>query len=78
VLEIAFGGLDQVRDQVVAPLQLHIDLREGVFVTVTQGDERVVAADHENQQETADQNDDDEKDQANLHKISFLPVPTHR
>jgi hypothetical protein len=42
VFHVAFGGLDQIRDQVVAPLQLHIDLRERVLVAVTGGYQPVV------------------------------------
>src|SRR6185369_4129214 len=34
VLHVAFGSLNQIRDQVVASLQLHIDLRERVLVAV--------------------------------------------
>src|SRR3546814_7049888 len=45
VLEVALGGLDQVRDQVEAPLQLHVDLGEGVLVRVARGDQAVVDAD---------------------------------
>ena len=51
VLDVALGHLDQVRDQVVAPLQLHVDLREGVLVAVPQGDQPVVHADDDDRQQ---------------------------
>jgi hypothetical protein len=31
VLEVSLGRLDQIGNQVVAPLELHFDLREGVL-----------------------------------------------
>ena len=42
---VALGGLDEVRDQVVAALELHVDLGEGVLAGITQRDEPVVDAD---------------------------------
>jgi hypothetical protein len=50
VLHVALRGLDQVRDQVVATLELHVDLRIRVLVTVSPRDEPVVRADHEQRQ----------------------------
>jgi hypothetical protein len=47
MLEITFGGLDEVRDQIVAPFELNINLRVGVLVTIAQRDQRVVSADNE-------------------------------
>src|SRR4051812_7399805 len=38
---VALDGLDQVRDEVVAPLELHVDLRPGVLHLVPQLDEAV-------------------------------------
>ena len=57
VLHVALGGLDQVRDQVVATLQLHVDLRERILVAVARGDETIVDAD----QPQTDDNDDGEQ-----------------
>jgi hypothetical protein len=41
VREVRLRGLDEVRDEVVPALQLHVDLREGVAVGVPSGDEAV-------------------------------------
>ncbi len=45
VLEVALGGFDKIRDEVVAALQLHVDLGEGVLEAVLEGDEAIVLAD---------------------------------
>ena len=45
VLKVSFGCFDEIRNEVVAAFELHVDLREGVFETVAQGDERIVDAD---------------------------------
>ena len=44
MLHVALDGLDQVGDQVVPPLQLHVDLGEGVLVPVPGDDQPVVDA----------------------------------
>ena len=36
VFEVALGGFDQVGDEVVAALELNVDLGEGVFETVAE------------------------------------------
>ena len=54
MLEIAFGGFDQIRDEVVAPFKLHINLRVGVLVAIAQCDERIVSADNEHEHEDPD------------------------
>ena len=41
---VALHGLDQVRDQVVALLQLHVDVGEGLVDALPQRDEAVVDA----------------------------------
>ena len=41
---VALGGFDQIRNQVVPPLELHLDLRERVLEAVLQRDELVVDA----------------------------------
>jgi len=50
VLDIAFDGFDKVGNQVVAPSQLHVNLREGVLDAVAFVDQPVVNADppHDN------------------------------
>src|SRR6185295_11514081 len=45
VLQVALRRLHQVGDQVVAALELHVDLRERVLVPVAQRDQPVVDAD---------------------------------
>ena len=45
VLQVALGGLDKVGDQVVAALELDVDLREGVHEAVAQLHETVVGTD---------------------------------
>jgi hypothetical protein len=41
VLQVALGGLDEIGDEVVAALELHIDLGEGVLEAVAEADERL-------------------------------------
>ena len=43
--EVGAGRLDEVRDEVVAALQLDVDLREAVAVVVPPADEAVVRGD---------------------------------
>ena len=61
---VAFGGLDEIRDQVVAALELHVHLGKGVFTGVAQRDEAVVNADAPDggdDEGTDDDGEDDEK-----------------
>jgi hypothetical protein len=44
VLHVALGGLNEIRDEVVAALELDVDLGEGVFEAVAKGDQAVVDA----------------------------------
>ena len=44
VLHVALGGFDEVGNEIVAALELHVDLSVGVFETVAQGDEGIVDA----------------------------------
>src|SRR5262249_12971034 len=53
-------GLDQVRDQVIAPLQLHIDLREGVLESVARSDQPVVERDDPEHHDEDDRQQDPE------------------
>ena len=41
---VALGGFHQIRDQVVSPFELHLDLRERVLVAVLERDKLVVDA----------------------------------
>ena len=55
VRHVTLGRFDQIRNQVVAPLQLHFDLRERVLITVLERDELVVdsrAPHHGNERDT--------------------------
>jgi hypothetical protein len=52
MLHVGFGGLDEVRDEVVAAFQLNIDLREGIFEAVAQRHELVVLAYDEKQEKS--------------------------
>jgi hypothetical protein len=45
VLDVSLDGLDQIRDQVIAPRELHVDLGESVLVTVSRADQAVVQRD---------------------------------
>ena len=72
MLQITFGSLDQIRDEVVAPFQLNINLRVGVLVAIAQCDQRVVSADDEHEHEDPDQNDSANEQQANYHREILL------
>src|SRR5712664_2624688 len=58
VLQIALRGLDQVRDQVVPALELHVDLRERVLVPVAQVDQTVVGGHGEQDHQHGGREDD--------------------
>jgi hypothetical protein len=45
MLHIALGGLDQVRDEIITPLQLDIDLGEGILKTIAEDNESVIDTD---------------------------------
>ena len=61
---IALHGLDEVRNEVPAPLQLDVDVGPRLTHALTQRDEAVVPTDDERD----DQPDDDERDQ-DLHDV---------
>jgi hypothetical protein len=67
--KVTFCSFDKVRDQVVTPFQLHIDLGVSVLVSIAQRNQRVVAADNENNEKDGDQADEAAREQE--HKISF-------
>jgi hypothetical protein len=58
VLHVGLGRLDQVGYEVVPPLELHVYLRERVFVRVARPDEPVIDGDG------IDDHDDGEQHQA--------------
>jgi hypothetical protein len=41
---VAFGGLDQIGDEVMPSFQLHIDLRELIFEIIAEGNQPIVNA----------------------------------
>ena len=55
MLHVALGRLDQVGDQVVAALELHVDLGERVLEAVARTDQAVV---HRNHEPDGEDNDD--------------------
>jgi hypothetical protein len=57
---VALHGLDQVRDEVVAPLQLHVDLRPRALDLVPQLDQAVVHDDTDDPDQDHQDNQDDE------------------
>ncbi len=60
---IALHGLDQVRDQIVALLELHVDVGKSLTDTLAERDQAVVGAEGEKHE-----NDDDaENDPAGRH-----------
>src|SRR4029450_5200245 len=54
--------LDQVGDEVVAPLQLHVDLRPGVLDPVALGDQAVVEAQPGEDDDADEEHGDDQPD----------------
>jgi hypothetical protein len=70
VLQVALGRLDQVGDQVVAALELHVDLRERVLEAVAQRYQPVVDPDH-----PGDERHDDRQENpaADAHCASPMP-----
>ena len=61
--EIGLGGFHQVRDQVMAALELHIDLGESISIEVTRTDEAVVLRHDEQPQQQDDRDDPADNDQ---------------
>ncbi len=51
---VALRGFDQIGDEIVPPLELHIDLRKLVLVIVAERDEPVIDADAEHQDDRDD------------------------
>ena len=60
VRRIALDRLDEVRDQVVAPLELHLDLGPRVVDAVALLDEAVVERDHVDHEQDDDDHDGDQ------------------
>ena len=66
--EVSFGGLNQIGNQVVPPLELDIDLREGIAEAVPQFHESVVLPDHKEGSDDRDQNNDRDEEAAPFKK----------
>jgi hypothetical protein len=64
---VALHGLHEVRDEVMPPLQLHVDVGVGLVHALPQRDQAVVRGD----QEERDQDEDDQHDK-DFHL--FLPL----
>ena len=64
VLGVAAHGLDEVRDQIPPPLQLHLDLRPRVVDAVPQLDEAVVEEDEPQEKQGHHDEDHDQPDHA--------------
>ncbi len=67
MLHVGLGGFHQVGDQVIATLELNLDLGKGVLVAVFQGDEGVVYADDIHDQAGDDDQYDNSDDSAGSH-----------
>ena len=63
VRHVAFRGLDQVGDEIVPPLELHVDLRELILEFVAERDQPVVDADAHAADDQHDADDDAENEQ---------------
>ena len=77
VFHVTLGGLDEIGNQVVAALELHVDLRVGVFEPVAQGDEFVVTADDKANEAQHHHQHDDDKNQDNRHIFPLFRSPKH-
>jgi len=55
---VALDGVDEIRDQVVPPLQLDLDLGEGLVDPEALLDQAVVDPDHDDDQDDDDRDDD--------------------
>ncbi len=69
VLEITFGGLDEIGDEVVTALELHVNLRVGVLETIAEGDEMIVAADDVERDNQRHGEENSHNEQQNYHKV---------
>src|ERR1044072_9469069 len=65
---VALHGLDQVRDQVVALLELHVDIGKGLADTLAERDEAV----RRTERNQHDDDDDAENDPAGRHVGKLL------
>ena len=74
MLEVALGGFDEVRDEIVAAFELDIDLRESVFEAVPQCYELVVLTDDEEQEKTGNYGQNDQRYQNESHTPHFAAV----
>jgi hypothetical protein len=74
MLEVALGGFNEVRDEIVAAFELNIDLRESVFEAVPQCYELVVLTDDEEQEKTRNYGQNDQRYHKCSHARHFAAV----
>ncbi len=55
---VALHGLDQVRNEIVALLELHVDVGEGLADPLAQGDQPVIGAEREENENDEDAEND--------------------
>ena len=70
---VALRHLDHVRDQVVAPFELDLDLREGVLVAILQRDQLVEGPDQRRAEDDGEEDQtgqDDDGQNAHDHMVS--------
>src|SRR5690606_24644278 len=75
VLHVALRRLHEVRDEVVATLELHVDLRERVLVAVPEPHEGVVQTHHPSDDEQRQDEEDDEGDEECCHGFLCTTFP---
>jgi hypothetical protein len=68
VAGVALHGLDQVRDQIVALFELHVDIGEGLADPLTERDQTVIRTEREQNED----DDDAENDPAGRHGKKLL------
>jgi hypothetical protein len=68
VLGVALDGLDQVRDQIVALLELHVDIGKGLADALAERDQAVIRPERKQH----DDDDDAENDPAGRHGRQLL------
>src|SRR5580692_9832405 len=70
---VALHGLDQIRNQIVALLELHVDVGKGLVDALAERDQAIIGAEGKE-----DENDDDaENDPAGRHGLKLLMRQTN-
>ena len=71
MFHVTLGGLDEIGDEVVAALELDVDLGEGVFEAIAKGDEAVVDAGDPEAGDEEDGEDNAEDDEDEHGRVGF-------